>query len=125
MDQCGDEQAEAVRALKKSKAFDNTVKLFGQSIRASVHAPYLVIEVAHAAVALCGSVELCDLRDVEAVHELLPYVLAEAVPQRHAHPMSLLWVPHRLVQQVSADLTNVLHNLLEDGGEKQSFSDKT
>ena len=93
--------------------------MFGESDRTSVHAPYPVIEVAQAAVALCGSVELCNLWDIEAVHKLLPYALAEAVTQRHAHPMPLLCVPHWLVQQVSADLANVLHDLLEDGGKEQ------
>lgn len=76
---------------------------------------HLVIKVAQAAVTLCGAVELCDLRDVEAVHELLPYGLAQTVAQCHAHPMLLLRVPDRLVQQVSADLTDVLHNLEEKG----------
>lgn len=81
---------------------------------------HLVIKVAQAAVTLCGAVELCDLRDVEAVHELLPYGLAQPVAQRHAHPMLSLCVPDRLVQQVSADLANVLHNL-EDKGEEREY----
>lgn len=81
---------------------------------------HLVIEVAQAAVALCGSVELCDLWDIEAVHELLPYGLAQAVAKCHAHPMLSLRVPNWLVQQVSADLTNVLYNLEQDGSEKKN-----
>ena len=80
---------------------------------------HLVIEVAQAAVALCSSVELCNLRDIEAVHELLPYGLTKAVAQCHAHLMLLLCVPNWLVQQVSADLSNVLHNL-EYGGKKNN-----
>lgn len=76
---------------------------------------HLVAKVAQAAVALRGSVELCDLRDIEAVHELLPYGLTQAVAQCHAHPVLLLRVANRLVQQVSADLPNVLHDLEEDG----------
>lgn len=73
--------------------------------------PHLVVKVAQAAVALCGSVKLSYLWDVEAVHELLPYGLAQAVAQRHAHPMLVLSVPKRLVQQISTDLSDVLHNL--------------
>lgn len=76
---------------------------------------YLVVKVAQAAVALCGSIELCNLRYIEAVHKLLPYRLAQTVAQCHAHPMLFLRVPNRLVQQVSADLTNVLYNLEENG----------
>lgn len=73
--------------------------------------PHLVAKVAQAAVALGGSVELCDLRDVEACHELLPDGLAEAVAQRHAHAVPALGVANRLVQEVPADLADVLHNL--------------
>lgn len=80
---------------------------------------HLVAEVAQAAVTLRGSVELCDLRDVEAVHELLPYGLTQAVAQCHAHPVLSLRVANRLVQQVPADLANVLHNLEEDGAGRQ------
>lgn len=79
---------------------------------------HLVVEVAQAAVALCGSVKLCDLRDAEAPHELLPYGLAQAVAQRHSDPVLLLRVPNRLVEQVPADLTNVLNDL-DDGRQKE------
>lgn len=74
----------------------------------------MVAEVAQAAVALGGSVELCDLRDPEAVHELLPDGLTQTVAQSHAHPVLSLRVANRLVQQVSADLANVLHDLEEN-----------
>lgn len=74
---------------------------------------HLVIEVAQAAVAFCCSIELCNLRDTETVHELLPYGLTKAIAKCHAHLVLLLCVPYWLVQQVSADLTNVLHNLEE------------
>lgn len=77
---------------------------------------HLVIEVAQAAVALGGSIELCDLWDIEAVHELLPYGLTQAVAKCHAHLMLLLRVPNWLVQQVPADLPYVLHNLEWEGG---------
>lgn len=77
--------------------------------------PHLVVEVAQAAVALRGPVELCDLRDVEASHELLPYGLAQAVAQRHAHAVASLRVSDGLVQKVPADLPDVLHNLEETG----------
>lgn len=87
------------------------------SVRGSI--PHLVTEVAQAAVALCGSVELCDLRDVEAGHELLPYGLPQAVAQCHAHSVLLLGVPDRLVQQVTADLPDVLHNLDENGAQRR------
>lgn len=80
---------------------------------------HLVIKVAQAAVALCCSVELCNLRDIEAVHELLPYGLTEAVAKCHAHSVLLLCVADWLVQQVSADLTDVLHNLGDSGKKKQ------
>lgn len=89
-----------------------TYRLFGHHFVAHSH---LVIKVAEAAVALCCSVELCDLWDIEALHELLPYGLPQAVAHCHAHPMLFLHVPNRLVQQVSTDLTNVLHNLEESG----------
>lgn len=73
--------------------------------------PHLVVEVAQAAVALGGAVELCDLPDVEASHELLPYGLPQAVAERHAHTVSSLGVSNGLVQKVPADLPDVLHNL--------------
>lgn len=75
----------------------------------------LVVKVAQTAVALGGSVELCDLRDAEASHELLPYRLAQAVAERHAHAVLPLGVSDGLVQKVPADLTDVLHNLGRTG----------
>lgn len=80
--------------------------------------PHLVSKVSQAAVTLRGSVELGYLGDVEAAHELLPDGLAQTVAQRHAHPMFFLHVPDRLVQQVSADLTDVLHNLEQKENEE-------
>lgn len=74
---------------------------------------HLVIEVAEAAVTLCGSVELCDLRYVKALHELLPDGLTQTVTQCHAHTVTLLHIPHRLIQQVTTDLTDILHYLSE------------
>ena len=59
---------------------------------------HLVAKVAQAAVAFCGSVELSYLWDVEAVHELLPYGLAQAVAQCHTHSMLAFCVPNWLVQ---------------------------
>lgn len=79
--------------------------------------PHLVVKVAQAAVALCGPVELCDLRDAEASHELLPYGLAQAVAERHTHTVSSLRISYGLVQKVPADLPDVLHNL-EGTGER-------
>lgn len=71
----------------------------------------LVVKVAQTAVALGCSVELCDLRDAEARHKLLPYRLAQAVAERHAHAVLPLGVSDGLVQKVPTDLTDVLHNL--------------
>lgn len=76
---------------------------------------HLVAKVAQTAVALGRSVELCDLRDVEAPHKLLPYRLAQAVAERHAHAVLPLGVSNGLVQQVPADLADVLHNLERTG----------
>lgn len=70
-----------------------------------------VIEVAQAAVTLGGAVELGDLWDVEPFHELLPDGLAQAVAQRHAHPMLLFRVSNGLIQQISANLSYVLNDL--------------
>lgn len=75
----------------------------------------LVVKVAQTAVALGCSVELCDLRDVEARHKLLPYRLAQAVAERHAHAVSSLGVSNGLVQKVPTDLTDVLNNLERTG----------
>lgn len=50
------------------------------------------------------------------MHELLPYGLTQAIAQCHAHHMLPLCGANWLVQQVPADLTNVLHNLV-DGSE--------
>lgn len=93
---------------------------FGQIIINTwlLYMSHLVVKVAQAAVALCSTVELCNLWDIEAVHELLPYGLTQAVAQRHAHLMLTLCVANGLVQQVSADLTNVLHNLVDGSEEK-------
>lgn len=103
----------------------NTKKIFIWSELNLFLPSHLVVKVPQAAVALCCSVELCDQRDIEAVHELLPYGLAQAVAECHAHLMLFLHVPDRLVQQVAADFTNVLHNLEESGskwdGEKTSL----
>lgn len=71
----------------------------------------LVIEVAQATVALGGAVELCDLWDVEAGGEFLPDGLTKAVTEGHADLVfvlrGLLW----LIQQIAADLANVLNDL--------------
>lgn len=71
----------------------------------------LVVEVAQAAVALGGTVELCDLWYVEAVGEFLPDGLPKAVTKGHADLVLVLCVLFWLVQQIAADLANVLHDL--------------
>lgn len=76
--------------------------------------PHLAIEVAQAAVALRGPIELGHLGDVEAAREFGPDGLAEAVAKRHAHPVLTLHLPGWLVQEVAAQLADVLHNLGED-----------
>lgn len=81
---------------------------------------HLVVKVAQAAVALCSTVELCNLWDIEAVHELLPYGLTQAVAQCHAHLMLPLGVANWLVQQVPADLADVLHNLVDRSEKKKT-----
>lgn len=71
----------------------------------------LVVKIAQAAVALGGAVELCDLWYIEAVGEFLPDGLAKAVTESHADLVLVLRVLLWLVQQVAADLANVLHDL--------------
>jgi len=73
--------------------------------------PYIVVKVSQAAVALGGPIELSHLGDAEAGHELSPDGGTQPVAQRHAHPVLPLHRLVRLVQQVAADLPNVLHNL--------------
>lgn len=73
--------------------------------------PYIVVEVSQAAVALSGPVEFGHLGDAEAGHELSPDGGTQPVAQRHAHPVLPLRLLVWLVQQVAADLPNVLHNL--------------
>lgn len=73
--------------------------------------PYLAVKVAQAAVALGGSIELGHLGDVEATGEVRPDGLSEAVAYRHAHLVPGLCFPGRLVQEVPAQLTYILHDL--------------
>lgn len=73
--------------------------------------PYVIIEVPQAAVALGGPVELSHLGDAKAGHELSPDGSSQPIAQRHAHPVLPLHLLVGLVQQVTADLPNVLHNL--------------
>lgn len=75
--------------------------------------PYVVIKVSQAAVAFRGPVELGHLGDAETGHELPPDGGTQPVAQCHAHPVLPLHLLVWLVQQVAADLPNVLHNLRE------------
>ena len=72
---------------------------------------HLAVEVAQAAVALSGPVELSHLGDVEATRKLGPDGLPEAVAQRHAHAVPAFRLPRWLVQEVAAQLTDVLYDL--------------
>lgn len=73
--------------------------------------PYVVIKVPQAAVALGGPVELGHLGNAKAGHELLPDGGTQPIAQRHAHPVLPLHLLVGLVQQVAADLSDVLHDL--------------
>ena len=76
--------------------------------------PHLAVEVAQAAVALRGPVELGHLGDVEAATEVSPDALPEAIAERHAHPVLALRLPGWLVQEVAAQFADVLHDLGAD-----------
>lgn len=73
--------------------------------------PYVAVKVSQAAVALGGPVELGHLGDAKAGHELPPDGGPQPIAQGHAHPVLPLRVLVWLVQQVAADLPDVLHNL--------------
>lgn len=73
--------------------------------------PYVAIKVSQAAVALGGPIELGHLGDAKAGHELPPDGGPQPIAHGHAHPVLLLCVLVWLVQQVAADLPDVLHNL--------------
>lgn len=73
--------------------------------------PYVVVEVSQAAVALSGPIELSHLGDAKAGHELPPDGGTQPIAQRHAHPVLPLHLLVWLVQQVAADLPDVLYNL--------------
>ena len=73
--------------------------------------PHLAVEVAQAAVALRGPVELGHLGDVEAATEVGPDALPEAIAECHAHPVLALRLPGGLVQEVAAQFADVLHDL--------------
>lgn len=73
--------------------------------------PYIVIKVSQAAVAFSGPVELSHLGDAETGHELPPDGGTQPIAQCHAHPVLTLHLLVWLVQQVAADLANVLYNL--------------
>lgn len=79
----------------------------------TLHRPtaHLAVEVAQTAVTFCGPVELGHLGDVETARKVGPDGLAEAVAECHAHPVLVLRLPGRLVQEVAAQLTDVLHDL--------------
>lgn len=79
--------------------------------RGKAAGPYVVVEVSQAAVALGGPVELGHLGDAEAGHELPPDGSPQPIAQRHAHPVLPLHLLVGLVQQVAADLPDVLHDL--------------
>ena len=72
---------------------------------------HLAVHVGNAAVALGGAVELPDLAYAEALRELLPDGRTQPVPHRQAHAVSPLRLAHRLLQQVAADLPDVLNHL--------------
>lgn len=73
--------------------------------------PYVAVKVSQAAVALGGPVELGHLGDAKAGHELPPDGGPQPIAHGHAHAVLPLRVLVGLVQQVAADLPNVLHNL--------------
>lgn len=81
----------------------------------STNGAHLAVEVAQAAVALSGPVELSHLGDVEPAGEFGPDGLPEAVAEGHAHLVPGLCLPRRLVQEVAAQFANVLYNLGAEG----------
>src|SRR5437870_830090 len=68
----------------------------------------LVLEIHQHRVALGRAVELDDLGNREAPLERLPDVGAQAVTERHTKPMLAIVRPLGLVQQVTAELPDVL-----------------
>ena len=72
---------------------------------------HLPVHVGDAAVALGGPVELADLADAEALRELLPDGRPQPVAHCQAHTMPSFRLAHRLLQQVAADLPDVLDHL--------------
>ena len=76
--------------------------------------PDLAIHVGDAAVAFSGAIELSDLLDPEALGEGLPNAGPQAVAHGQTHTVGRLWRTHRLGEQVTADLADVLHHLGTD-----------
>lgn len=79
-------------------------------------AAHLAVHVGNTAVALGGSVELADLAHTEALGELLPDGRPQPVAHGQAHAVPPLGLAHRLLQQVPADLPDVLDHLGGGGG---------
>lgn len=82
-------------------------------------AAHLAVHVGDAAVALGGPVELADLAHAEALGELLPDGGPQPVAHRQAHAVPPLGLAHRLLQQVAADLPDVLDHLAERRGSER------
>ena len=68
----------------------------------------LVVNVQDVGVALGGAVELGNVGDVEAGHELLPDLRSEAVAEHDPDLVLLLLGHHGGGHQVAGDLTDVL-----------------
>ena len=71
----------------------------------------LVTEVPTAAVALCGSVKLVNLLDVESGDELLPDLRPEAVTKHHSDLVLVLKLGDGGGVQIPRNLPNVLSTL--------------
>ena len=69
----------------------------------------LALGVGEVGVALGRRVHLRDLRDAEAAHKRRPHLGAQPVAKRDAHLVRAIVRRWRRVDEVAAELTNVLH----------------
>ena len=72
---------------------------------------HLPVHVGDAAVALGGPIELADLADPKALRELLPDGRPQPVAHCQAHTVPSFRLAHWLLQEVAADLPDVLDHL--------------
>lgn len=74
---------------------------------------YLSIQISNATVTLGSSIKLPNLLNPETLGEVFPYGRPQAIANCQPHLVLRFCLPHWLVQQIPADLPNVLDNLSE------------